>query len=693
MKMASVLLVCSLAIAARSSPVCAAQTSAKGPGPAPQKAQEGTAAPADNAAPKSALVGPTPTSSLALKTVAVMLPKYHLSQRPLDDEIGRRWLRNFLKVLDPKKSFFTQSDIDHFLSRQDMLDEMATQGDLTFAYEVFAILLKRMDEFTTLAAQLIRDPVDFTRDEEIAVDFDSEKYAANSTAAREIWRKQIKFDLLQEKIAGVGLDDARNKVLHRYRNSRRQMLESNDDELLEAFLTALAQAYDPSSRYMSAKKWEESASSVSQQIEGVGIQMQKIDDETVVLRVVPGGPAFKEGRVKPGDRIVGVGQGETGPIVDVIGMRLTDVTRQMRGKGGSVCRLQVVPKGRSDRTLVNIVRGKVQLQEVRGAVIERGQKPDGKPLRVGYLNVPGLYASRAARAQAKTSTRDARNLLEDPDHGFRSAGVDIVILDLRTNGGGTVGEAVSLPGLFIGSGPVAQVKGSDRNVRHFDSKEILAAWDGPMVILTSFNTGSGAELLAAALKDYGRALLVGDPATAGNGTIQTLLEVGTEVSPNADAPKLGALQVTTQQFYRVNGDSTQMQGVAPDLILPSLTEQMKSGESLSSPALPFDRVAPIEHGNSGTLSAEQKTQLGTLSERRREQSPEFRKLAGDVARLNARRTRKTTSLNEAKAREEGRSVEDSSQQLKDDRLFEANFYNDEILAITRDYLQAVKANK
>jgi carboxyl-terminal processing protease len=312
---------------------------------------------------------------------------------------------------------------------------------------------------------------------------------------------------------------------------------------------------------------------------------------------------------------------------------------------------------------------------------------------VGYLNVPGLYASRAGTAQAKTSTLDARNILEDPDHGLRSAGVDIVILDLRTNGGGTLREAIGVPGLFIGSGPIAQLKGADRNVRHLDSKEILSAWDGPMVVLTSFNTGSGAELLAAALKDYGRALLVGDPTTAGNGTIQTLLEVGAEVSQGADAPKLGTLHVTTQQFYRVNGDSTQGQGVAPDLILPSLTDPMPSGESISSPALPFDRVAPIEHGNSGTLSAEQKTRLGTLSERRREQSPEFRKLSGDVARLNARRSRKTASLNEAKAREERRSIEDSSQQAKDDRLFEANFYNDEILAITRDYLQAVKSEK
>ena len=201
----------------------------------------------------SVLVGPTPTSSLALKTVAVMLPKYHLSQRPLDDEIGRRWLRNFLKALDPKKSFFKQSDVDHFLSRRNNLDDMARRGDLTFAYEVFEILLKRIDECTTLAAQLIRDPVDFARDEEIVVDFDSATYAANSTAAREIWRKRIKLDLLQEHIAGVGLEDARNKILRRHRNYRRQTVQSNDDELLELFLRALAQAYDPSSRYISAK--------------------------------------------------------------------------------------------------------------------------------------------------------------------------------------------------------------------------------------------------------------------------------------------------------------------------------------------------------------------------------------------------------------------------------------------------------
>jgi carboxyl-terminal processing protease len=640
---------------------------------------------------KNGLTAPTPEETQTLKAVATILPKYHLSKRPINDELARLWLRRFLKELDPDKIYFNQSDVDRFLSREGELPEMAKRGDLSLGYEIAKLYLQRLDEATGLAKEFLQAPHDFALQEEIVTDPELVKYAADNADAREKWRKRIKLNLLQRRIEGATLDEARAALLKRYESFRRQQHQFTDDDLLDRYLACLALAYDPHSLYTSPKKVEESQITYRQQLDGIGVRLRLEDDYTTIVQVVPGGPAAKEGHLQPGDRIVGVGQGEAGAIKPIVGLLLPDVISVTRGKRGTIVRLEILPKGQSERVVYSITRSQIQVQEARGVVIERGQKADGSPLRIGYLHVPNLYTneSQTAGSGPKTVTRDVRKILEDPQRGFKAADVDAVILDLRTNYGGVLSHSISLSGTFIGPGTVLQVKGSNGRIQQYNSQEKAAAWEGPLVVLTSRNTASGAEIIAGALQDYGRALIIGDSTTAGLGTIQSIYDLGKEISPGANSPKLGALKVTTLQFYRVNGESTQLRGVKPDVVLPSYTEHLKVGETFQPGALPFDQVPSVPHGNLNMINADQKSQLQNLADQRRAKSAEFRRLAEDALQLEKRNKRKSISLNEDKARDELRKI-GTEENTSEWDMMPANYYNDEVLAITADYLRIAK---
>jgi carboxyl-terminal processing protease len=643
------------------------------------------------AAAEHVLVGPTADGSLTLRSVAAMLPQYHISRQPLNDDVSRRWLRNFLRSLDGNKLYFLQSDIDNFFARQDELDDLARAGTLSFAYDIFNVFRERVAERTDRVEALVNELSDFTADDSYTTDYELAQYAADKNASDTIWRKQLKYDLLKLKLERVNLEAARLRIVKRYQAASRDCQASDDEDLLEAFLTALARAYDSQSAYVCPKKLQEFAINSNQQFEGVGIQMLIVDGEVEVTRVVPGGPAAKEGHLKAGDHILAIGQGESGDFVPVSGLRLLEVTKMCRGKAGTICCLQVAQRNETEPILVSITREKVQMQDTQSAILQRGAKADGTPLRFGYIHVPTLYASGQQGPGAKTASRDVRSILEDAKTGMRKAGIDVVIFDLRNNTGGAINEAISALGLFIGSGPVTQVKGFDRNTKSYDCNEILSSWDGPLIVLTSYKTASGAELVAAALQDYGRALVVGDATTAGAGSIQTVYDVGVAVSAK-NPPKLGSVSITGLQFYRINGDSTQVRGVIPDVILPSSTDPPVIISNPNAPILGFDRVAPIERAKNVNLSADQKAELQKRSDARRGQSEAFRRLIDIIAKRDASNKLKVVSLNEDKALEQlqGRL---GSVEVLDDSLFEPGFYNDEVLGIARDYLEMLKASK
>lgn len=657
------------------------------------------------------LGGPTAEDRQVTVSVTSLLRSQHLSQHPLDDEMSQRFLRTFLKMLDPKKVFFYQSDIDSFMTRQSDLDDDVKKGNIEFAYTVFKTFLARVDERVKLVDELLAADPDFTADEEMLTDADLVQYPRDVAEARETWRQQIKYEWLELKAGGEGqaskeageeqpdasdAEDPRGRLARRYHSFGRRMHQTDEHELLEMYLTSLTTSYDPHSTYMSASTLENFEIIMRLNLEGIGASLQSDDGYTLVRELIAGGAADKDGRLKPEDRIVGVGQGEDGPMVDVVDMKLEDVVQLIRGKRGTVVRIEVVPAGQAERKIYNITRDRIELvdSEARGKIIEDAR--DGQTFRIGVIDLPSFYmdmeAARLGLRDFKSTTRDVARLLE----GFRSQKVDAVILDLRRNGGGSLPEAISLTGLFIDEGPIVQVKDKDDRVEPYDDMERGTAWDGPLVVLTSKFSASASEIFAGAIQDYGRGVIVGDKATHGKGTVQSLRDLGRELfrgTPNP--PRLGALKVTMQQFYRPNGDSTQNRGVSADIELPSLTAHYDVGEADLDHALQFDRIDAMPYRKVHLVDRDVVDRLNTLSSQRCKNSTEFQKVLRDIERYNQRKSRKVVTLNEAKflaERAEWNAEKEEDRQNQDQNkagrpVFDTeSFYNREALAITLDYL-------
>ncbi|MCE9604087.1 MAG: carboxy terminal-processing peptidase [Planctomycetia bacterium] len=625
----------------------------------------------------------------------------HITRHELNDEIAERLVTNFLKTLDAQKVFFYQSDIDSFRKEEKELDDAIRRGNTDFAFKVFGIYLKRVDERIKWIDQLLATPFDFTIDEDIVRDPDTMKYAVDEAAGKELWRKKIKYDLLAlkatEKMEG---QEARDKLARRYHGLQKRMHQLKQHELLEWYLTAMTTSYDPHSTYMSPASKENFEIQMRLNLQGIGAQLQYDDGYTVVNKVIPGGAADKDGRLKKKDRVVGVGQGTDGPIKDVVDLSLNEVVDQIRGKKGTIVRLQVVPYGTSEKQIYNITRAQIELKEseARSEVIK--EKRDGKDRKVGYISLPSFYmdmeGARLGLPNYKSTTRDVAAILEK----FRAEGVEAVVLDLRFNGGGSLTEAINLTGLFIDEGPVVQVKDKDGDRQPYNDLEKGVAWDGPLVVLCNKFSASASEIFAGAIQDYGRGVIIGDPQTHGKGTVQSLLDLGRQMFQVPNSPALGALKLTMQQFYRPNGDSTQNQGVRSDIVLPSLTAELEVGESDLDHALPFDHIdaAPYRRVNfveKGTLD-----RLKDLSKKRCETSPDFQKVDHRVTRYRDQKKKKTISLNEEKFlaevnadKEEGDLENEIEKEMneQDKPVVKKDYYFNEALAVTLDYLDAIKA--
>jgi carboxyl-terminal processing protease len=436
-------------------------------------------------------------------------------------------------------------------------------------------------------------------------------------------------------------------------------------------------------------------------LEGIGASLMFDDGYTVVKELIPGGAAEKDGRLKVDDRIVGVGQGEDGQIVDTVDMKLSDVVDMIRGKRGTTVRLEVIPAGRAERTIYNIVREKVNLSdsEARGTVLEREQ--EGRSYRIGFIDLPSFYmdmeANRRGVHEYKSTARDMTRILAE----FREKNVDAVVLDLRRNGGGSLTEAIDVTGLFIDQGPIVQVKDKDDHVQPYDDDQPGTAWDGPLVVLTSKFSASASEIFAGAIQDYERGIIIGDTTTHGKGTVQSLLDLGRQLfRVTLNTPKLGALKITMQQFYRPDGDSTQNRGVPSDIVLPSLTNELKGvGESEFDYALKFDRVEPVDYQRVGMVNKRMVERLSAKSAERRKESDGFKQVQRNIDRYQQQKNRKTINLNEAKFlaeraelnadREEEKELEELSHS-KHKVFDEKSFYNQEVLHIALDYLELVK---
>ena len=641
---------------------------------------------------------PGPNDRQITLAVKSYLEREHFLRKPIDDEIAARWFKTFLAALDPLKIYFLQSDVDSFAEKKSSLDDLVRRGDVSFAYEVYDRFLERVDERIPIVEELLNSKLDFNQKESIVIDRDIAVWAKTQDEVRDKWKKRIKYDLLVQKMEKIAPEEARKKLLRRYTSFAKRMHQMNADELLETYLSSLTSSLDPHTSFMSPGTLENFEITMRLQLDGIGASLKGEDGYTTVAELVPGGAADKDGRLKKKDRIVGVGQDREGEMVDVVDMNLNDVVKLIRGKRGTVVRLKVIPVSQTVPKVYDIVRAKIELQDsaARGEIIEEGTKADGSPWRIGVINLPSFYmdmaAARQGQADYKSSTRDCRELLE----GFREEGVDCVALDLRNNGGGSLPESISLTGLFIDTGPVVQIKDADQRVQQYDDLEPGVVWDGPLVVLVNKFSASASEIVAGAIQDYRRGLVIGDSATHGKGTVQSLLDLGRQLFQRLpNAPSLGALKITMQQFYRPSGLSTQMEGVKSDVQLPSITDHLPVGEADLDNAIPFDRVGKADFTATNDVS---ESMLETLQQRstvRVADDEEFQELATDIARYEERKNEKMLSLLESDfVREwnEGKAADKEEEEKQEENagprrpVVTRDFYFDEAMRVTTDYL-------
>ena len=495
-----------------------------------------------------------PNDETTTKLVCNMIQKFHISQRQIDDKISEKVLERFLKNLDPQKLYFTQPDIDSFSHYKTELDDLLKAGNTQFAYELWDLFLQRFDRQIELAQKLILTEQDFTKDESIDIDPDKIPYAKNTDELNERWRKRVKFELLNARLDNADLAgkekpkagpngkekppaaivEPAERLQRRYRMLAKAYHETEDAEKLEICLSALTHCFDPHSAYMSPQSEEEFQINIKLSLDGIGAELRSEDGFTTVNKVVEGGAAAKDGRLQAGDRILAVGK-ETGEMVDIVEMKLNKVVRLIRGPRGTKVRLQV-KKETGEIALYELTRQKIELtsSEVKGEIIETEKRLTiptasgnmARKGRVGIVNIPSFYrdfeAFQRGDPDAKSTARDVQTVLQK----FQKDGVvDAVVVDLRTNGGGALSEAIEVSGLFIDKGPIVQVKEQNGRIKSHDDDESGAVYNGPLIVVCNKLSASASEIFAGAIKDYQRGIVVGDETTHGKGTVQNVMPV------------------------------------------------------------------------------------------------------------------------------------------------------------------------
>ncbi|RIK74587.1 MAG: tail-specific protease [Planctomycetota bacterium] len=658
--------------------------------------------------------------------VTTLMDRRHMAKMRVDDEISRRALDMFFKTLDPMKLYFYKSDVEQFAAEEERIDDYLKKGDITLANRIFDVFLDRVAERTEVAQKLVDANHDFTVDETMERDPEKIDWMTSREEADERWRKRVKYDLLLQSTDEETPENEVIERLHkRYRSIAQRWQQTSNDELLEMFLTAVTMSFDPHSSYMSPENLENFIIQMRLELDGIGASLESKYGETIVRHIVPGGAADKDGRLKVDDVITGVGQGADGDIVDITDMKLNDVVMMIRGKPGTVVRLEVKTAGGAGLQTYDITRARIELKdsEARSAVLERGpngeavgeepvtlagepgeakeptgqvieqRKADGSVFRIGVIDLPSFYMDmdgrRNGRDDYKSAVRDVRRLLEE----LKEKKVDLVVMDLRFNGGGSLPESVEMTGLFIDQGPVVQVKGPDGRVIPHNDEKPGAVWDGPLVVVINKFSASASEIFAGAIQDYGRGIVIGDHATHGKGTVQELEELGRLISA-LNPPNYGALKMTIQQFYRPGGDSTQNRGVVSDIELPSQTSHWEVGESDLDYALKFDSVLPLPHENYPLARPSLIEELRRRSEARVGNSEFFQKEKQRIERYLQRKEEPIT-LNKEKFLAERKELDTEKEQeemfediqTNDKPVFPKTPYNDEVVAIALDYLE------
>jgi len=592
----------------------------------------------------TAVLAPTEQENYVARRVADIISHEHYRRAPLDDHLSSLILDRYLDAIDGARSYFFASDIAEFEKYRYELDDAIKTGDVEPAFVIFRRYQQRSRERMAYAIDLLNKKPDFEIDETFNFDREKEPWPANAAEMNELWRKRVKNDALSLVTAGKQWPEAVDVLHKRYEHVAKRMDQSKPDDVFEAFMNAFVLSLDPHSNYFSARNSEEYNIQMSLSYEGIGASLQLTDDYVTVIDVIAGGPAAASGKLAASDRITAVGEGKTGELTDVIGWRLDDVVQKIRGPGGTTVRLQLLPAGAapgSVQKVVDFTRNRVSLEAQASHKALRTVVRNGKEIKVGIITVPSFYqdydASRAGAKDYRSTTRDVQRLISE----LRKDGAEVLIMDLRANGGGYLPEAESLTGLFIDRGPVVQLRDTTGHIEVDDDPNPSIFYSGPMMVLVDRFSASASEIFAGAIQDYGRGLIVGQQ-TYGKGTVQNAHPLNYTIFGRK--PELGQLNVTIGKYYRITGESTQDRGVTPDIALPSLIDASEVGESTRDRALPWDHIEPATFRVEGDLKPIAAS-LEKLHEERTAGSADFKYLREDIAALDAMRSQKTLSLN------------------------------------------------
>jgi carboxyl-terminal processing protease len=668
---------------------------------------------------------PDEKQSLVARQIVALIENYNYKKIVVNDSISSIVLDKYIKALDPYRNYFLASDIKDFEQFRTTLDDSFRDGDLSAPFYIFNIYSKRYNETLDYAMAHIKDKYDFNQQDTYVFNREKMPWVTSIATLNDIWKKKVKYELVNLKLAGTSDVKNAETLTKRYKNLKLQSSKLNNQDVFQLLMDAFTGAIDPHTNYFNPSNASQFNEQMSRSIEGIGAYLQSENDVLKIAEVTPGGPAYKSKQLHAGDRIIGVAQAD-GEFEDIIGWRLDNAVAKIKGPKGTVVRLKIIPVGHdmsSKPVIIEITREKIVMEDQSAKKEVKTIHTNGKPYKIGIINVPAFYidskAAIAKEANYKSTTRDVKLLIDTLKNKDK---VDAIVMDLRGNGGGSLLEAIDLTGLFIDQGPVVQVKDQKGEVEVDSDENPGVAWSGPFGVLVDRTTASASEIFAGAIQDYGRGVIIGTQ-TYGKGTVQQPIDLNKLVNPSilerlaslvkldstgkpvqkAEVPQLGQINLTIAKFYRVNGSSTQHKGVMPDITLPSFYPMDKVGEDTEPSALPWDEIQKSDFvavANLGTL----KTELAKLHETRMEKSLDYKILVQDIADMKKRNLETSVTLNEAKLKAEREVLEVKSLEKinklratrglapvkKGDKIKKSenfDFLEDETLRVMADYIQ------
>jgi len=626
-------------------------------------------------------IQPDEQQAVVVKTIAAMISKYNYKKVELNDSMSTVIYNRYIKLMDESHNYFLASDIADFDKYKTVLDDDAKNGNLNDAFYIFNVYQKRyIDRIKYSITQLDND-FDYAKNDQFTYDRDNLAWVKSEAEMNKIWTERVKYDMLNLKLAGTDVAKNKETLRKRYENLLSQANKLNNQDVFQIFMDAFTNAIDPHTNYFNPANAANFNIDMSRQLEGIGAGLN-IENEFVIIKsLTAGGPAEKSKQVNVDDRIVGVAQGPGGEFQNVVGWRIENAIALIRGKKGTIVRLELLPKGTSVGSkpkIVELVREKIILKDESAKKEIRTYNENGKTIKIGVISVPAFYIDfndyKTGNPNYKSTTHDVKLLIDS----LKQQGVDGIVMDMRQNGGGSLLEAVDLTGLFIKTGPVVQVRSANDEIEVDKDEDPSIAWNGPLAILVDRFSASATEIFSGAIQDYGRGIILGTQ-TYGKGSVQNAIDLDRVIPPSmlqraaalvgkdkksptaitGSQSVFGQLNLTIAKFYRITGNSTQHKGVTPDIAFPSIIPMDKYGEDTEPSAMPFDIIAKTNYTKVGDFSTVL-PQLQKLHDQRMSASPNYKYMLQDIDEIKKHEAEKSVTLNEAKLKAQ-RDADDKKQ--------------------------------